>query len=114
MPAVKTVYLASLKEQVTTQICEETTRFMVCMSEELKKLKYVHEIKQKRMGVQVASSGIGIETSVFSVYVGDKDSGMEDSLSKFPGNTWLSGAVDKLEGRDAIQRDLDSLENRVC
>lgn len=61
----------------------------------------------------MASSGIGIETSVFSVYVGDKDSGMEDSLSKFPDNTWLRGAVDKLEGRDG-QRDLDSLENRVC
>lgn len=30
MPAVKTVHLASLKEQVTTQICEEATRFMVC------------------------------------------------------------------------------------
>jgi len=38
------------------------------------------------------------------------DSGTECVLSKFANDSMLCGVVNTLEGRDAIQRDLDRLE----
>ena len=46
---------------------------------------------------------------LFNIFVGNVDSGIECTLSKFADDTKPSGAVDTLEGRD-----LDRLERSVC
>ncbi|KAJ7395801.1 rna-directed dna polymerase from mobile element jockey-like [Pitangus sulphuratus] len=62
----------------------------------------------------LAEKGSVLGPLLISNFISDTDSEIKCISSRFAGDTKLSGACDKAERQDVIQRDLNKFERRAC
>lgn len=55
-----------------------------------------------------------LEPTVFNIFINNTDSVIVCTPSKFSGDTKFSDLAELLEGRDAVQSDLERLEEWAC
>jgi len=80
------------------------------MDSHIQKVEVNTSISKWRLMTSGIHRGSVLGLALFNIVVSDIVSGTECTLSKFADDRKLYGAVDMLEGRDDIQRELDRLD----
>ncbi|KAJ7406072.1 hypothetical protein WISP_136184 [Willisornis vidua] len=90
-------------------LCKLTSKPGVC-SLITRQLIPLDKLSSTQLDKHIISWGFIVKPVLFSIFISDLDLGLEGG-SQFGDDTELGGGVDSLKDREALQRDLDKLEN---